>query len=421
MSGVGRRTRRTIVTALTLGLVASAPLGPPASAAEPMSSANEDAVISLQADPTLVEIWERLGSVVEKTGALGVYMDDDGTLVVVVPESGTSSFTPASADFVPMKVRTETASVEFGELAEVRGEVQRKGWRPTRDGVFFPDAEFDARRGVIEVISDAPEQVFSDVLADHQGAVVYRREAMQMTSGSRADDDSPHYAGAGMDWAPYSNSTEPDCTAGFAVRNSAGEDRMVTAAHCVIQGGTGNVKSPLGTSFGSVVSMAGFDNGDGVDAALIDGPGISHAARIYRGWRQTTVSIPIAEGATSTGFDTWHCIGGALDGDKCGLFDLDIAEYTKTFTWGGADYTLRYLQKWVGRVNGLTSCPGDSGGPFYTIIQDAGEPQPDRARINGTITGGSPPETCVSGRNVYVTKISRIFKFYPNWTIKTSS
>ena len=188
----------------------------------------------------LEEEFGRLQAVLQDTGALGVYVRDDGRIAIVVPASGSSRFHASDAAALGIPVVVETSAIEPQDLVEIRrlvAEVEKTAKQPDEGFVVA----FQARTGKIIINTDLPTTDFAEPLGSYLDEIEFRPG---VAPASRMEDYNSHWGGARMDG--------PDswCTSGFSVKNSAGNPRMVTAGHCFEVGD--QVDSPFGDSFGEV-------------------------------------------------------------------------------------------------------------------------------------------------------------------------
>ncbi len=366
--------------------------------------------------------WDRLKDVIATSGALSAHVDpDDGDVVVWIPRSGSSRFSAGDVAFVGRPVRLQESPLEPEDIPAIREAVESVAWKPLRAGVAYPSAAFDSDRGVMEILSDAPVEVFEDILKSYEGKVIYSKESLVLSAGDRCNDVSPHYGGAGLDWPMYGScASPPQCTSAFSVLNYQDEPRMMTAAHCLLDGGVNNaVWSQDGTSFGYA---AGYSHYHTVDAGLIGDNGIDHGPYIYVGGVYSSLKKGVRGGSTASGSLTDYCFGGTLSGEHCGM-TLDTANDPYHFTislLSGETYTLWWMQLFTANVAGNGACPGDSGAPFYRYSNFYGNPGVSHVWIYGLITAGGNEENCGSNRKVVVTRYGRIVNYGPTFTLQLS-
>lgn len=246
-----------------------------------------------------------LSRLIRDTGALGFYRRDDGAFVVVVPSSGSSSFTVEKAAHLGIEVLIEARDIEPQEVDAIKQHVTARHDAPDARTYTFAPA-FDARLGRVRIFTNAPREIFSDILGDFPGLVDY--EYANLSRSTRTADVEPHWGGAklavsGQPWK---------CTSGFSVLNTNGNDRMVTAGHCFTLGQA--IVSPSGTTFGNVKKR---DNYPANDFELIGetGGGIVMGAAIYIGG--STGVRALVYGAEGALFDTAYCFSGATQTERC--------------------------------------------------------------------------------------------------------
>ena len=277
----------------------------------------------------------------------------------------------------------------------VRANVQKQSAKPGNTYSF--GTTLDQTTGKIVVDTDAPAAVVDQIIAAPPGLSATDRQAHQnivvhagkvgLESGRR-EDTPPYYGGAGIIAdAGY-------CSAGYAIRNAAGNVFMVTAGHCTLNGD--NVTTEIRRYFGTTGS--GIQRGNGKDMALLSGQ--SYAPRIFNGSATTGASIPVA-GQTSpnVGFQD-YCHSGRSTGTVCGSTLIDTFGQLCTAQLG-CTYPLLVF-------GGHTTDGGDSGCPWYSKSQGS----PQAAFILGHHVG-------FAGSNMYAESFARVRQVYGNVTIVT--
>jgi hypothetical protein len=107
--------------------------------------------------------WPDFEALLVQKGALGSYSEPDGTIVVVVPASGTSTFASQDAAMIGYSVRVETREIELSDVARIEQMVSNVAWKPASPEIGYPIALLDERTGRMEVLTDAPADLFRDV------------------------------------------------------------------------------------------------------------------------------------------------------------------------------------------------------------------------------------------------------------------
>lgn len=404
----GRRTRdRPCRCWLAVAAVLVAFLASPALAAGPVDTGDAGGTRPDHsdrwnpADDHRESVSERFESLLAETGALGAYVDDQGTVVVVVPASGSSRFSSNMAAELGLEVQLETRPVEPSDVVEIKRLVKGVRWTP-EPGNAEPVAFFHARLGKVKIFSDAPQSLFADVLGQYWDHVEYAGRAL--TATSRSEDYEPHWGGAWMD--TQGTNAMYICSSGFGVTTNTGNPRMLTAAHCFTLGQ--EVHSTYGSSFGVVTRR---DNYPTNDFELVGGSGIGQGGSIYVGG-----SVGVQErvsGAGDTGWSTEYCFSGATSFENCGLFMVDSTEDIN-YTQDGVTTNVQIFEG----AGGDGACGGDSGAPFYRYGLDG------RVQARGIVVAGEdwPTRyTCTTyAKTVVIEKWAKISNAY-DVTIRTSS
>lgn len=201
-------------------------------------------------------------------------------------------------------------------------------------------------------------------------------DGVRSTAASRRNDRSPWHAGGAIatrDGTDY-------CTTGFSVITQAGNERIVTAAHC--DDGFGSVvRDGAGQRLGTVSSRALE-----LDAELIKPAGAT-ASSVYGGpWNASRASsryrFPVAA-VQEPAVGQRICSSGAVTGEHCGAKIL-----ATNVAWNCGKRTCHGFR--AGRADGgVVVGGGDSGGPMYMMIDG-------RAHATGMIDGGSNRRSCGS-------------------------
>ncbi len=234
----------------------------------------------------------------------------------------------------------------------------------------------DAMTGRIVLETNAPASVVSSLveLPSVSRAASQAAQQMQVRSVGTSDsfhrrDDVPAYYGGGG----ISNGSGV-CSSGYAVRNSAGTIRMVTAGHCFADGTvvkTESLARTYGTVSGRRLASLTFD---GKDMELMGGQ--SYAGRIFTGGVLSTTSIRVAgAGAATVGFAN-YCHSGRTTGMNCG--------HTVTSTNAQVCTQTGCKSPVIAFTGGTLSQGGDSGSPFFVHSNDGAS-----VHIRGHVIAGN--------------------------------
>lgn len=336
-------------------------------------------------DPDLSRAFAAL---IERSGALGYYLDSDGAIVIVVPSSGSSTLKARAAEELGISFSVETRDIELSDIDEITKLVAERGWRPKMPGAREPFVLFHAESGKVRIYSDAPVSEFQHVLDRFPGTIDYMGHPIVQF---RHKDFEPHWGGARI--------ISPDdpgqvCTSGFSVRNANNKHRMLTAGHCFTKGM--RVKSPEGTTFGIVKDDSAYTEMD-IDSELVGESYVSMEGRIYVGGINSTASLPVKYGAFDPLYGYSYCLSGAITGESCG-WSMPFKQFPNTFT-----------------RNSPAGCPGDSGGSFY-------HRQSTYVSARGTMEGGGIRNGCETENDIaFIVVWSKIVNGYPGITIMTGN
>lgn len=320
---------------------------------------------------------DEFDAMLTRTGALGSFVEGD-VIVVIVPSSGSSTFSPSDAAELGVQVVVRTYDIELADIEAIIDMVGAVGWKPLRSGVYEPFAFFDLYRGVVHIYADAPVSQFQHVLDKFPGKVDYPGRAFG--DYSRNSDWEPHWGGARLispdvpgypaPYPGYPGVLVGTCTSGFSVTtNATGKERMVTAGHCYHHGW--DVNSPQGETFGTVVNWSQYP--DYVDAELVGGAGIDMEGRIYIGGSSGLPADVI--GAANPVTNYTYCLSGAVTHEACTLTLYD----NQCYTVGQPPTPCSRMIHFV--LPGTGACRGDSGAPIYDYVGDD-------VKIRGIFKGG---------------------------------
>ena len=276
---------------------------------------------------------------------LGAYYDSSTSqFVVVIPASGSESRVSVT-DFAKfgVPVRFERRNITRTQIDMINQRIIGLAWHPEASRYAY-GFDYDLRRGVFDIRTNAPAQVISPLISAYPGLIEYTYGVTK--SQTRGDDSDPHWGGAVIkDFV-----TQP-CTSGFEVQDASGTKYMVTAGHCYPTNTT--VYSGAGTYYFGTVGNRSTAN---PDLELMSGS--SYQGYIYRGaTSQPEYGSPVLSAGDGVVGVTSYCVSGAVGLELCNKTLLsDSASYYDAGTWHD------HLYKYSG--GGLTQ-NGDSGAPFY--------------------------------------------------------
>ncbi len=262
----------------------------------------------------------------------------------------------ASADFLAKEraagqgvVSTPSSKLALATVqARVRDYVAKNGTKYTF-GTYS-----DPATGDVVMDTNAPDTVVASLtnLAGTKGATAVKVKTNKTTTTDayhRRDDIPAYYGGGGL------LASGALCSAGYAVKNSAGTRFMVTAGHCYANGTSVNTESNL-RQVGVVQNRALASLGSGpVDMELLGGQ--SYWGRIFTGGVTSNTSIPVVSaGSASVGYNA-YCHSGRTTGEQCG--------HTATSTTAQVCTATGCKSPVIAYTGGTIQQGGDSGGAFY--------------------------------------------------------
>lgn len=351
-----RALTRTTGLVATLLMSASVSAQSAAPSVSPVTGAT--APLNDVSPETLEKNHERFLNLLRTTGALGTFRREDGQIVVVIPESGSSGFDVKDAAALGIPVVVETRNIELADIALIKERVRSSDW-VARPGLAQPLALFSARTGTVRIYSDAPADEFSALVRDFGNKVEYTGTGI--AAATRMADYDSHWGGARMvspDDPLYSQGNF--CSSGWSVLNASGNPRMVTASHCFLL--DWEVNSPQGSTFGEVKKRDDFPTND---FELVGGFGTQHGPSIYVGGA-TGTQVHVSGGG-SAGFNIEYCFSGARSYENCDLeMDTDGNCVDLDYTGDGETTCVQIFEGPAGKG----SCGGDSGAPFYRYDVD---------------------------------------------------
>jgi len=275
------------------------------------------------------------------------------------------------------RIAAERSSLEqtLGTLLSVGPDYQGRGLKvQTSSGT---DLGRRAANSVVDDISEVP--IFS--LEANVGEIT-------TFAGSRQNDTSPHYGGAGVLITNVAQTKGGYCTTGASVvGRSTGTKYMTTALHCMEEPGAPDVEID---SKGYVFNAAGTLIGSWRwDASQLDKSrhailiklkdGSTNSGRAYWGAYTSSTSQPW-EGVTTSPIGASICTLGANTGAHCGGIVTD-----NNFLMFHGPAQLDNMVKAAHETVALAG-NGDSGGPVSRTVN--GE-----RRLAGFILGGPPNTT----------------------------
>ncbi|MBM7774365.1 hypothetical protein JOD54_004569 [Actinokineospora baliensis] len=289
-------------------------------------------------------VYVEVSALVEANGALGVYTDEAG-FVVVLPAG--SSATEEDFQVTGARVRLVRSAVTHAQVDAVSADLERRAWHPAAARYSY-GFHFDAETATVALGTDAPPEVVAPVLRAHPRLISYR----QADTGrdSRQNDAPPHWGGAAITDGVNA------CSAGFTVLNAANTRFMVTAGHCFTLGKT--ITSPVNAhAWGTVKFREPFPT---YDLELLGGS--SYTNNVYKG--DTTGTQTRVKGAADPGLNyTGYCRSGIMTGERCGN---KVTSLTATL----CDPANSCTKNLIAYTGGTQSIKGDSGAPFYAYHPD---------------------------------------------------
>ncbi len=324
------RPRRIRSALLAAALLASTIIGPSGSTAAPGSPSEEE----------LAELWDRASG----AGAIGMYRDDDGSVVVALPASKATAFTTSDARATGLEARVVTREIDAATISAIMTRIIKRDWAGAPNSGAF-GVQFDAKLGRVVIEGNAAPSAFAPLSQRGQATwniATPRRRAVGL---SRRNELAPIDGGA----AAFDGDTSlPSCTTGFTIK-VGGQSRMVTAGHCFAL--TEAVWSQgSGISFGTVVSRALFP---AQDMEILGGA--AYSQRIYVGDQTGALEQVSGVADPSLTFDN-YCYSGWVSGERCGN---NVTSLNAMYCDPGCTINLAAF------VGPTVAQNGDSGAPFY--------------------------------------------------------
>lgn len=279
-----------------------------------------------------------LQTLADASGALGMYVDPKtGDYIVVFSEAAGPQLDRARAAATGLTVRVETRAIDAPTIQQIGGALLALHPALAKQA-FSYGFGFDPQSGAVQLDSDAPESMFSDVLAKYPGLVTFRHATFETTSWD--NDSPPHFGGA---WLQSSTNL---CTSGWSMEDNNNHRWMVTAGHCFPNGTT--------TNMGTSIRDDAYSNW-GIDVARITGH--SYAGEIYADGAN---GVRAVKDGNDPVVGSSYCTTGRTSGFVCGWTDL---ANNRTICFPG-DPCFNHLAAFS-RSNGVPVQQGDSGGPFF--------------------------------------------------------
>jgi hypothetical protein len=266
------------------------------------------------------------------------------------------------------------AHASIARLTEVANEVTALSEMDVPDADLLWKTEPDQINGrIIVTVRQESPALFAALSQRYGDLVAVRIEDGEPELAYNRDDDSPGFYGGA-----YWESSAWACTTGFAWQTSANY-AMLTAAHCISNGGTASWPRYPNAGFVNSGSEENWQDGVGTryytgqstyrgDVALIRLTSYHTAPYIYNGDAHTGTHTGVKRMAPRRreGGDA-VCINGVTTGGWCGAV---------TVTGENVHYILDPGMPWVRNVSEADaigwSCPthGDSGAPVYVNRDD---------------------------------------------------
>lgn len=346
---VGRRVAFLLVASLAVGSVLLASLlSVPAMAADPVKKSNPGTDgRATEGQEAMEKGGEQLRAAAQAAGALDVYWDESGYVVVAPAGSAVDPAAWAGMQ-AGATVRIQQASVTAADIEAVKARVaQIAATRPGQNDGWV--VYLDLPTGVITVEGPASASLERALTTEFGPKITYVLSKSRVERiFDRNTDVQPFWGGDRItdNWIFPDQGTQ--CTSGFAVRNAAGTRYMTTAGHC----------KELGAGFwtmgrevyGHVRALAPFP---ATDAEMIGDE--TYAARIWTGGLCCN-SNPVTSGGNPF-VNSTYCGSGSFSFEHCDhtalAVDVQFCDEQNLCT----DHTVRF--------NGTALQHGDSGGPFY--------------------------------------------------------
>lgn len=290
-----------------------------------------------------------LRDAVQAAGALDVYPDGDG-YVVVVPKGLVLSkstwgdldlnFSVRVAETAVTPEDVDAVKVRVGEIAASRAGIN-DGWQ-----VYF-----DPGRGLVIIEGPDNDKLREALTTEFATKILYveNNDGGLERLADRDHDTQPYWGGDKI----TDNWVFPElgirCTSGFAVKKPDGTKYMATAGHCKnLNEGFWTMGSQV---YGNVRFRAAFP---ATDSELIGDQ--TYAGAIWLGglccaWHSVN-------GGGNPLFNSTYCTGGSFSLEQCNK----VAEAVDVQACDAQNQCTNHLVRFT---NGAALMAGDSGGPFY--------------------------------------------------------
>lgn len=314
------------------------------------------------ADPqgTAVGISD-ISSVAMAHGALGVYLDDSGAPVVVVPSEQIASLTAAAMAPPGVSVRIQTTDFSAAAKKGIHDDLIAMSSKATSSYGFYFDLK--TAKEVIQTKGSGSE--FAEVAAKFPGHVEIQAQATGGLTYDRIHDTERFWGGG------FASGTSPwgggeVCTVGFEAHNGS-TYYMSSAGHCFALGSSVNSGYP---AYMGYVSGRQYPTWD-IEWIY----GRSYAPIIFNGVAGDNSShINVYGRKYAWVGQTGYCATGQASGRVC---DWNVTSTSATFV--NLDHGINVTDN-LYAYSGTKLIKGNSGGPVYY-------PYNGGALIAGTIVG----------------------------------
>lgn len=280
-------------------------------------------------------------------GALGIYKDETG--YVVVRPASRGDLTRSALSIPGLSVRVEVVSTEVETVDRLIADLEALNPKITESYGFG----FDPQSGKVLVQAEAPKSAFASVEKAYPGLIDYHAGKWDLTSWD--NDGQPHWGGAWVQGGGFV------CTSGFAIADNNGHRYMATAGHCFANGVSTNMGTASRPSDGYPLYDFEFLTGHSVSGKIYD----------------TSTHGRAVKNAINPGIGSQYCTSGRTSGFQC---DWTVRKVNQTMCYGpnGACY---HSLAAFNRPSLVPVQPGDSGGPLWYKYSDG------TAGVRGVVSG----------------------------------